>query len=71
METRNVDWSITAGLDGKMPDTQVTHALLIDIRETARSAQEAVRSIRKMMLFFTVLVVIDCVALFIWFVAKL
>jgi hypothetical protein len=63
METRNIEWKIEAGLDGKVPDDQVTHALLMDIRETARS-------IRKMMVFFTVLVVIDCVALFMWLLAN-
>ncbi len=51
METRNVDWKITPGPDGSLPAEQVTHALLIDIREAARS-------IRKMMVFFTVLAVI-------------
>lgn len=63
METRNIEWKIDAGPDGKIPDGQVTHALLMDIRE-------ATRSVRKMMVFFTVLVVIDCVALFVWFLAK-
>jgi hypothetical protein len=62
METRNVEWKISDGLDGKIPDAQVTHALLMDIRENTRS-------IRKMMVFFTVLLIIDCVALFIWFLA--
>ncbi len=51
METRNVDWKIVPGPDGSLPPEQVTHALLIDIREAARS-------IRKMMMLFTVLVVI-------------
>jgi hypothetical protein len=57
METRNVEWKIAPGPDGSLPPEQVTHALLIDIREAARS-------IRKMLLFFTVLVVIDGVVLF-------
>jgi hypothetical protein len=62
METRNVEWKIDAGPDGKIPDSQVTHALLMDIREHTRS-------MRKMMVFFTVLVVIDCVVLFVWLIA--
>jgi hypothetical protein len=63
METRNIEWNIEPGPDGKLTADQVTHALLIDIRETTRS-------IRKMMVFFTVLVVIDCVALFVWLIAR-
>jgi hypothetical protein len=60
METRNVEWKIEPGPDGSLPAEQVTHALLIDIREAARS-------IRRMMAFFTVLVVvIDGVILFLW-----
>jgi len=62
METRNVEWKIDAGPDGKIPESQVTHALLMDIRETARS-------MRKMMVFFTVLVVINCVVTFVWLLA--
>jgi len=45
METRNLDWKIAPSPDGSLPAEQVTHALLIDIRE-------AVRSIRKMLMFF-------------------
>lgn len=63
METRNIEWKVEAGPDGKVPNDQVTHALLMDIRETARS-------VRRMMVFFTVLVVIDCVALFVWFLTR-
>ena len=54
VETRNVSWQITAGPDGKLSPEQVTHALLIDIRE-------GVQSIRKMLVFFTVIVVIALV----------
>jgi hypothetical protein len=63
METRNIQWQIEVGPDGKVPDAQVTHALLMDIRETTRS-------IRKMMVFFTVLVVIDCLALLLWIIVN-
>ena len=48
VETKNADWQVTPGPDGKFPDAQVTHSLLKDIRETGRS-------MRKMMVFFTVL----------------
>jgi Na+/serine symporter len=54
VETRNVNWRIMAGPDGKLPGEQITHALLMDVRE-------ALRSIRKMMIFFTVLVVIGLI----------
>jgi hypothetical protein len=70
METRNVNWNITPGLDGKVPDAQVTHALLIDIREIARSIDAAATSMRRMGIFFTVLAVIDCVGLFVWLVVR-
>jgi hypothetical protein len=64
MDTRNVKWNIEPGPDGKLPAEQVTHALLIDIREAARS-------IKRMLVFFTVLVVINCVILFLWGLANL
>ena len=53
-ETRNVNWQISPGPDGKLTSEQVTHALLIDIRD-------ATRSVRSMMVFFTVLFVIGLV----------
>jgi hypothetical protein len=51
-EKRNVDWNliVAAGPDGVVPADQVTNALLLDIRETARS-------IRKMAVFFTVIAI--------------
>jgi len=59
VEPRNVDWQIMPGPDGKFPDAQVTHSLLKDIRESARS-------VRKMMVFFTVLIIVECIAQAIW-----
>jgi hypothetical protein len=57
---RNADWQIMPGPDGKFPDAQVTHSLLKDIRESANS-------IRKIMVFFAVLVIVECAAvLAIW-----
>ncbi len=64
METRNVDWKIEHGPDGSLPAEQVTHALLVDIREAARS-------IRRMLIFFRVLVVINCAILFVWAISSL
>jgi hypothetical protein len=63
MDIRNVDWKIEPSPDGKLPAEQVTHALLIDIREAARS-------IRRMLVFFTVLVLINYVILFVWSLAS-
>lgn len=40
-------WKITPAPDGSFPADQVTHAILMDIRET-------LWSIRKMLIFFTV-----------------
>ena len=56
---RNMDWQIMPGPDGTFPDAQITHSLLKDIRESARS-------VRKMMLFFTVLVIVECISVLIW-----
>ena len=56
METQNIQWKIEAGADGNVPDPQVTLC----------SWMETTRSIRKMVLFFTILVVINCVAIFLW-----
>ena len=57
--SRNADWQILPSPDGKFPDAQVTHALLRDIRESAGS-------MRKMMMFFTVLVIVECISVGIW-----
>jgi hypothetical protein len=54
VETKNVDWQLQPLPDGILPMEQVTHALLMDIRDH-------LRSIRKMVTFFTVLVVIGLV----------
>lgn len=51
MEMRNVDWKIEPRPDGSLPPEQITHALLMDIRETTRS-------IKKILLFFAVLTII-------------
>jgi hypothetical protein len=53
-KTKNVDWQLQPLPDGILPMEQVTHALLMDIRDH-------LRSIRKMVTFFTVLVVIGLV----------
>jgi hypothetical protein len=63
MATENVDWQITPGPDGKFPDAQVTHALLKDIRESARS-------MRKMLVFFTMLVIAGCILQAVWLVVQ-
>lgn len=63
METKNVEWNIIAGPDGKIPNDQVTHALLMDVRKIARS-------IRAMMIFFTVVTVIGIVGAFLYAVAN-
>ncbi len=59
METRNIEWTIEAGPMEKFLTSKITHALLMDIREAARS-------MRRMMVFFTVLVVIELLAAFVW-----
>lgn len=59
MIAKNVDWQITPGPDGKFPDAQITHSLLMDIRGSARS-------IRNIMVFFTVLVIVGSIVLAIW-----
>jgi hypothetical protein len=64
LESRNVQWAIIPEDDGNIPIAKVAAAVLIDIRE-------ATRSIRKMMLFFTVLAVINCVAALLWLVNAL
>lgn len=51
MELRNVDWKIEPGPDGSLPPEQITHALLMDIRETTRS-------IKKILIFYPVLAII-------------
>jgi len=56
---RNADWQILPGPDGKFPDAQVPHALLKDIRESAGS-------MRKMMVFFTVLFIVEWISVSIW-----
>ena len=61
VEPRNVDWQVMPDPDGKFPEAQVTHSLLMDIRENTRS-------MRKMMVFFTVLAVVDCIVLALWLV---
>jgi hypothetical protein len=63
METRNAEWKIEPLPDGSLPPEQITHALLIDIREAARS-------MRKMLVFFTVLVVINCVIALVWAISN-
>jgi hypothetical protein len=61
LENRNVDWNlvVTPDKDGIVPGDQITNALLLDIREAARS-------VRRMMLFFTILAVINCAGVFFW-----
>jgi hypothetical protein len=51
MELRNVDWKIEPGPDGSLPPEHITNALLMDIRETARS-------IKKILLFFAGLTIL-------------
>lgn len=51
MEMRNVDWKIEPRPDGSLPPEQITHALLMDIRET-------IRSIKKILIFLAVLTII-------------
>lgn len=51
MEMRNVDWKIEPRPDGSLPPEQITHALLMDIRETTRS-------IKKILIFFALLTII-------------
>jgi hypothetical protein len=53
--TENMKWQITPAPDGSFPDAQITHAVLMDIRE-------ALGSIRKMLTFFTGVFVIGLVA---------
>jgi hypothetical protein len=60
LETRNVDWTLIPESDGNIPIPKLTAALLLDIRE-------ATRSIRRMVLFFTVLAIINCIAFIFWF----
>jgi hypothetical protein len=47
VETEKMKWKITTAPDGSFPADQVTHAILMDVRET-------LWSIRKMSIFFTV-----------------
>jgi hypothetical protein len=63
MDTRNLEWKIEPRPDGSYPTECITHALLIDIRETTRS-------MRKMVVFFTVLGVINCMGLLLWALIK-
>jgi hypothetical protein len=54
VDTRHYDWNIQPLPDGTYPNEQVTHCLLMDIRDH-------LRSIRKMLTFFTVLAVVGIV----------
>jgi hypothetical protein len=58
-----MSWEIHLPEDGKFTTDQVTHALLIDIRE-------ATRSVRSMMVFFTVMFLIGLVVEIIAVAAK-
>jgi hypothetical protein len=72
MDTKNLEWKIEPAPDGSLPPEQITHALLVDIRANTRllfDIREAARSTRRMMMFFTVLTVINCAILFFWAVS--
>lgn len=50
----NRDWQITRDKDGNVPDAQVTHALLTDVRSE-------LRRIRGMLVFFVIVTVVGLV----------
>lgn len=57
----NSNWQITRTKDGTVPDAQVTHALLMDLRAELRGIRESLASVRKMLVFFVVLAIVGFV----------
>ena len=53
-DARNKDWNVAPGPDGSFPDSQVTHAILIDVRAE-------LRTLRKIGMFFVWVFVISVV----------
>jgi hypothetical protein len=53
----NRDWQITRTKDGNVPDAQVTHALLTDVRGELKGIRELLTSIRRILVFFVVVTV--------------
>lgn len=53
----NRDWQVTRAEDGNVRDTQVMHALLMDVRAELRGVRESLASIRGMLVFFVVVTV--------------
>ena len=54
IDTKNYDWKIVPLPDGTFPNDQVTHCLLMDIREL-------LRTIKKIAVFFTTVFIISAV----------
>lgn len=54
IDTKNYDWKIVPLPDGTYPNDQVTHCLLMDIREL-------LRTIKKVGIFFTTVFIISVV----------
>jgi hypothetical protein len=54
IDTKNYDWNIVPLPDGTFPNDQVTHCLLMDIREL-------LKTIKKIAVFFTTVFIISAV----------
>jgi len=57
----NRDWQITRDKDGNVPEAQVTHALLMDVRGELRGVRESLDKVRGMLVFFVTLTIIGLV----------